>query len=224
MKGLKTTAIILLAIGTALCFIPIIFYICNFSGRQLSDDPSGWGTFGDFIGGTINPIIGLLNLGLLLAISIYVSKFDSHRQFNDYRYQVYHNLCKEFDASRPSSEDLSKLKNYAEVFKFNNQFLFPSESNIVFNDLMEKLIKNTEILKTVTEIYEENVQSGEIKVMPIPRSLGRELEEAFKDWPKTETEESLALKKFSGSKKNIIGFIQTVMIDGNINSYKQNIE
>lgn len=220
MKGLKNAAIILLIIGLVLCLVPIIFYISKFNGRPLSEDPGGWGTFGDYISGTINPIIGLVNLGLLIAISIYVAKFDSNRQFNEYRYRIYVDLCSKFDETKDTADGLEELKEFMKIYSFNNQFLFPKQSNEIFNEVVQGLILTIDKLIPIKEQYEDDVQSGKIRTVPIPRSLGRELETALKDWPKTETEESTALKNFSASKKRILGFIQTVMIDGDIYKFK----
>jgi hypothetical protein len=161
-----------------------------------------------------------VNLAVLIAISIYVAKFDSHRQFNEYRYQIYVDLCKQFDATNDTSDALANLKAYCEVFKFNNQFLFPRNSNHIFNKLMDQLISDTESLTIVKEEFEEKVRTGEITTHTVPRSLGRQLDIAFKDWPKTENAETLAIKAFRNSKNNVIGFIQDVMIEKDLTKYK----
>jgi hypothetical protein len=196
-------------------------FVFLFSGQQIVTDISIWGVFGDFFGGTINSIVGIINLALLAAISIYVAKFDSHRQFNEYRYKIYVDLCTKFDETKDTADGLEELKEFTKIFSFNNQFLFPKQSNEIFNSVVEGLILTIDKLIPIKEKYEEDVNSGIIKNIPIPRSLGRELETAFKYWPETETEESLALKDFSTSKKRILGFIQSVMIEGNINKYRK---
>ena len=220
MKGLKKTAIIIITIGGLLSIIPFIFYFFQFAGENIASDTSVWGVFGDFIGGTINPIIGLANLALLIAISIYVAKFDSHRQFNEYRYQAYIELCKEFDKTENTSDGLDELKEYIKIFSFNNQFLFPSQSNEIFNKVIDKLVQSIDKLIPIKEQFEDDVHSGKIQVFQNTRRLGRELEAGFKDWPKTETEETLALKAFSASKKQVLGFIQAVMIEADLKRYK----
>lgn len=220
MKGLKTTAIIIVIVGGILSIIPLVFYFFQFGGKHIATDTSVWGVFGDFIGGTINPIIGLVNLALLIAISIYVAKFDSHRQFNEYRYQAYIELCKKFDDAENTSDGLDDLKEFIKIYSFNNQFLFPKESNEIFNITVEGLIQSIDKLIPIKEQFEDDIQSGKIQTVQIPKRLGRDLEAAFKDWPKTETEEWLAMKAFSASKKRILGFIQAVMIEADIKKYK----
>jgi hypothetical protein len=47
------------------------FYAFFFSDRTLSLDPEQWGQFGDFVGGVINPFVGLITVFLVvLSISI----------------------------------------------------------------------------------------------------------------------------------------------------------
>jgi hypothetical protein len=46
-------------------------YALFFRGRPLSEDPEQWGQFGDFLGGVINPVVGLITVFLvILSISI----------------------------------------------------------------------------------------------------------------------------------------------------------
>jgi uncharacterized membrane protein len=45
----------------------LAFYFYNFSGRELSTIHSDWGTFGDYMGGTLNPLLAFLSLIALLT-------------------------------------------------------------------------------------------------------------------------------------------------------------
>lgn len=62
LNGLR----ILSAAGVAVAATVFTLYFFNFSGA-LSEKPDVWGQFGDFIGGTLNPIFSLLALLALLA-------------------------------------------------------------------------------------------------------------------------------------------------------------
>lgn len=53
----KTHFLIILLV---LALLPIVIYVCNFHAFKLSDDPSDWGVFGDYIGGTYSVIIAVL--------------------------------------------------------------------------------------------------------------------------------------------------------------------
>jgi len=46
--------------------VSVLFYILNFSKNEISSDPADWGVFGDYLGGTINPILGFFSFMLLL--------------------------------------------------------------------------------------------------------------------------------------------------------------
>ena len=61
----------------AILTIPTFYYYLKFHNSfmlrnflaKLSDDPAIWGTFGDYLGGTLNPIISFLAfIGLLYTI------------------------------------------------------------------------------------------------------------------------------------------------------------
>lgn len=56
--------------------IPILFYIKNFYSPDPSSSPSDWGTFGDYVGGILNPFISLLTLIATIGIAIYISKIE----------------------------------------------------------------------------------------------------------------------------------------------------
>lgn len=44
----------------------IAAYIYNFFGRPISSETADWGTFGDFLGGIVNPVAGLVTIVLLI--------------------------------------------------------------------------------------------------------------------------------------------------------------
>lgn len=56
-----------LYIAIIVFIVTISTYALNFLSYSFSDDPAEWGQFGDFIGGCVNPLLGLLTIWLLLA-------------------------------------------------------------------------------------------------------------------------------------------------------------
>lgn len=51
-----------------LCYaIPVAIYGINFIDFEISKDTGNWGEFGDFLGGVINPTIGLITIWFLAA-------------------------------------------------------------------------------------------------------------------------------------------------------------
>lgn len=220
MKDLKRVALIILLFGGLIISVALIIFFYRFAQYELSNITQDWGVFGDYIGGVLNPIIGLMNFGLLIAISVFVAKFDSHRQFNEYRYLSYNELCKKFDDTENSSNQLDELIKFLEDFKFNNQFLFPKENNPIFNSLVDNLIERVKPVFTFKEDEEEKIRTGEIKEIPIPRQLGRQFEEYLSTVSQQETNETRMLREFSKAKRTLISFVQDVMIEGNTSKYK----
>lgn len=67
-------------ISTFIVAVVFIFYFCNFSG-SLSNDHQRWGTFGDFIGGMLNPILSFFALiALLLTIILQNKELEETRE------------------------------------------------------------------------------------------------------------------------------------------------
>lgn len=63
-------------VAGACCVLVIVFglYFIQFSSGSLSMDSESWGQFGDFVGGTANPILAFLTLNALVLTIILQSK------------------------------------------------------------------------------------------------------------------------------------------------------
>ncbi|MEO9332436.1 putative phage abortive infection protein [Pseudomonas guguanensis] len=70
-------AIIILAIAVISCTGVLVTYFSIFNG-PLSTSTSKWGEFGDFFGGTLNPIFGALSLMAILGTLLIQSRELSH--------------------------------------------------------------------------------------------------------------------------------------------------
>lgn len=69
-SGLKPTNIAtLVVIGMAVVVLVFGIYLLFFWSHKFSSDPAAWGQFGDFIGGTANPILSFITL-VLLALTL----------------------------------------------------------------------------------------------------------------------------------------------------------
>ncbi len=55
---------------------PIYYYVNDFHELPRSSKPSDWGTFGDFFGGILNPILSLLTLIVTIIIAVHISKIE----------------------------------------------------------------------------------------------------------------------------------------------------
>ena len=69
---------LLWAIGIAMVLVPLA-YIIRFFCHPISSNSGDWGTFGDFIGGILNPIIGLLTLIVTVIIALTISDVEKRR-------------------------------------------------------------------------------------------------------------------------------------------------
>lgn len=59
-----------------ICFIPIVIYLINFGKHEFSDNPADWGTFGDYVGGVLNPILALIGLFITVALAYLSDKWN----------------------------------------------------------------------------------------------------------------------------------------------------
>lgn len=66
-----------LLIAAAVFSISLALYFYHFR-NEFSDDQAVWGQFGDFMGGLVNPIVGLLTIGLL-TVSLNQSNLALHQ-------------------------------------------------------------------------------------------------------------------------------------------------
>lgn len=72
-KWLKNNWLLVLFVGIiiTIALTVIIFYVYNFGNNKLSNDTGDWGTFGDYIGGTLNPILAFFSfLALCYTINL----------------------------------------------------------------------------------------------------------------------------------------------------------
>jgi uncharacterized membrane protein len=75
MRSIPLPKLLLGIFLTAMLSISIvaIIYFCNFHG-SLSNTQAEWGTFGDFMGGVLNPVLSFLGLIALLATLFFQSE------------------------------------------------------------------------------------------------------------------------------------------------------
>jgi uncharacterized membrane protein len=66
--------------------VPFTLYFLTYSGGE-SNLNVDWGTFGDFIGGVLNPIFALLNLIAFLYFTYIIYEFDKNSKDRELNYQ-----------------------------------------------------------------------------------------------------------------------------------------
>lgn len=115
-KQSRTAIVVWLAVFVALLLIsaPLILYHSHFKEQAVGSDPATWGQFGDYVGGVLNPIIGILNLGLFVYISWLVADLAG-----DHNLQL---LVKQrrMEAFELLMSDISKLNLASHNFNLSN--------------------------------------------------------------------------------------------------------
>jgi hypothetical protein len=220
MKNFKLYLTLTIGIMLLLLFIPIIFYVGTFSHSQISTTPSEWGTFGDYIGGLLNPIIGLCNIAVLIFISYYVAKWENDRHKNEFIYKAYLNLADKLDSISLDDLSVDKLKDlhrFNKSFTFNQQFLFQGELNTIFQQRMGELSASITTIRIELEA-EEKISKKSITV-ELDEELAGKLVEAFRESFR-DSDLKRVYSSYELDKQLVLGFIQTVLDNGNYKTYR----
>ena len=59
--------------------VPIVGFVWHFGGYPLSDDPSEWSAFAQYLGGTAGLVVALVNVGVLVYVALLVHRLESRR-------------------------------------------------------------------------------------------------------------------------------------------------
>lgn len=72
---MKTIEKVLISVATIMFILYVGFYVFHFRNARISTDANDWGAFADYL----NPIIGVLNLIILIILSISVRRSEEER-------------------------------------------------------------------------------------------------------------------------------------------------
>lgn len=75
-KWLIAVLIVIGIISIVAFIVPLYYYTQTFDSTERSTNPGDWGTFGDFLGGTINPVLSLLTLAVTIFIALVIGRID----------------------------------------------------------------------------------------------------------------------------------------------------
>lgn len=219
MKNFKTYLIIAISITVLFILIPFLFYIYNFWENEISNSSSDWGTFGDYFGGLLNPIIGIANIAILIIISYQIAGWDNKRHKNEFLYQAYRVLSDKLSGvtiKNLNSEQLYDLEQFLLSFRSNQQFLFEVvEANIIFNERIFGLQSCTLQLKELLG-KDESVSNKSEKVDI--SDLSEELEDYVRTHGK-ETEVTKKYREFENQKSLLLSFFQRILNNSNYDGY-----
>ena len=147
-------------------YFSIKFYWHQFSGYSFSDEPEIWGVFGDYMGGTLNPLLSIINIVITIWLTVIINRFgnqNSERQIEAARkiaqLQLRNEALKEirialnsnFDDLKASStiKNVEKCKKTLNDFGFNYSYLF---------DILE--IESYSSLMNILEHIETQLSDG----------------------------------------------------------------
>jgi hypothetical protein len=60
--------------------VPLVVYYLNFRTLSISSNPSDWAAFGDYLGGTSNTFLALVNLGVVILIALKIYEMETQRE------------------------------------------------------------------------------------------------------------------------------------------------
>jgi uncharacterized membrane protein len=130
--------IVCVIISIVIAVVSLTLFIAQFSSSTLSTNPQDWGVFGDYVGGTINPVVSTLNLLVSIWIALLLSKISNEQ--NDKQIHAQQQIV------------LLQIRN--EVFRH-----FRHELNEAFNTLDKDRFKRTyidnciKIMQSFAEAY-----------------------------------------------------------------------
>lgn len=182
---------IFLILVFTLLTIPIILVIINFNDQSFSNEIIDWGGFGDYLSGTIGIVISIANLLLLIILSLYVAKLDTHRHFNEFRYVAYIKLCEKIDNIEDTSKSYTELVQFIQSFKTRNSFAYSK------NDFEEIKLKADEVISSIKPIV--NILREREKRIYEGSTVELELTEEDKNYFSFLFAESIANSSLSGS-------------------------
>ena len=78
---------IFVIIGLFTILLPSLFYIYNFKNYEISKNSIDWGTFGDYLAGTVGTLIAFFNLLLLIYVASIIQKKEAKQQEELYLFQ-----------------------------------------------------------------------------------------------------------------------------------------
>lgn len=179
-KGINVLAGITLGILVIIIYIMIDIYRVNF-GETLSTDNAVWGTFGDFFGGTLNPILAFVSfLAVIYTVGVQNKQFKTNektqaiQQFEGFFAYMATELSKIYDSL--DSEDL-EVSNYLEEDS-DYSWTFRLKRNLRSNfNLVRFFIYLYQILKHINKLEKDffNFEDKKRYANIIRASLGNEV-------------------------------------------------
>ncbi len=186
---MKWYKVILWTIGIVLALIaistPIYIYWKDFHSLNRSGNPNDWGTFGDFIGGILNPIISFLTLIVSIIIALELKKIEERNRDREIQASYFPQLV--FESSifyTYAGEKVGLLKpvefsHISKGYSYKSDLTFPNIFGVDLYNIGLGPAKNIEITfrsdiyKLVAMIQEMSQEIDSEKVINVGISKGK---------------------------------------------------
>jgi len=164
-KGNKPNRLLwILGIAAVAAFLIVLgLYIAYFKNLSVTNDSATWGTFGDYLGGTLNPIISFLALiGLLYTIHQQAQEMQATREELKQAAEQQHRQADIFNLQQFESTFFSLLEQHNKaVEKIEAESIFEELHNI-YNKKIDQIttckpseeLSNSLAIKTINQHYE----------------------------------------------------------------------
>ena len=138
------------------------FILDNFLAK-LSNDPATWGTFGDYLGGTLNPIISFLALiGLLYTIHQQAQEMQATREELKQAAEQQHRQADIFNLQQFESTFFSLLEQHNKVVERIEVESIYKELHNIYNKKIDQItthkpseeLSNSHAIKSINQHYE----------------------------------------------------------------------
>jgi hypothetical protein len=144
----------LLYIAFALLFIVLSIYFFNFHAN-FSTDKGDWGAFGDFLGGTLNPLFALLSLfAILYTIKIQTQELQATKEELSKSRIAQEEQSKAFKTQNLSIKQQTFENTFFKMLELHNELIGELYQNS--NELYEKIFTNRTNGKVSESFVEEN--------------------------------------------------------------------
>ena len=164
-KGNKPNRLLwILGIAAVAAFLIVLgLYITYFKNLSITHDSATWGTFGDYLGGTLNPIISFLALiGLLYTIHQQAQEMQATRNELERTAEQQSRQSEIFNLQQFKSTFFSLLEQHNKAIeRINVESIYKSLQTIYTNKIdrittykPSKELSNSLAIKTINQHYE----------------------------------------------------------------------
>ncbi len=164
-KGNKPNRLLWILGGAAVAAFLIVLglYIAYFKNLSVTNDSATWGTFGDYLGGTLNPIISFLALiGLLYTIHQQAQEMQATREELKQAAEQQHRQADIFNLQQFESTFFSLLEQHNKVVERIEVESIYKELHNIYNKKIDQIttrkpseeLSNSHAIKSINQHYE----------------------------------------------------------------------